>query len=115
MPRDCPPTRTDMTVLELMFESQAMLLVGRLLIVVTAIVLLVCAVFILVSMVVRMRQGHWLKRAGPFEVSESVTGMVDQRTQALTEILATHQSQLVELEVLVEAAKRAVGGSGDRR
>jgi C4-dicarboxylate-specific signal transduction histidine kinase len=108
MPRDCPPTQVAPTIIEVLFDSQAMLLVGRLLIVVAAAVLFACAVFLLVSMVVRMRQGHWLKRAGPFEISESLAGAVDQRTQVLTDRSATQESQITELEVLLEALKRSL-------
>jgi hypothetical protein len=113
MPCDCLPRRTAPTVIELLFEGQAMLFVGRLLIVVAAGVLLACGVFLLVSMAVRMRQGHWLKRAGPFEISESSTGTVDQQTQALTDSFATQQSQLAELEILLEVLRRALAEPGE--
>lgn len=115
MPRDCPPTQVAPTVIEVLFDSQAMLFVGRLLIVVAAAVLLACAVFLLVSMAVRMRWGHWLKRAGPFEISEIQTGAVDQRRQLLTDGLAAQRSQLAELEALLDVVKRAVvdGEIGD--
>jgi hypothetical protein len=108
MPHECPPTRRDLTLLEALFDSEAMLLMGRLLIIVATVVMLACGLFALASMAVRMRHGHWLRRAGPFEVSENAMGEADQRTQALTEILIAQQAQLAAFEGALEEAKRAV-------
>lgn len=102
-----------MTIPEALFDSPAMLVVGRLLVVAAACVLLVGAVFVLGSMAARMRRGHWLKRAGPFEVSESTIGEVDVQTQALVEALATRTRQLVEVEFLLARAGRALGKRED--
>lgn len=111
----CPPARTNQTVPELLFGSGVMVVVGRLVILAVAVVLLVCAVFVLVSVVVRMRRGHWLRRAGPFEVSETVMGDVGLQAQALAEVLTTREGQLVEFEFLLEHARRALNRRSERR
>lgn len=50
MPRECPPTRPDPALLGALFDSEAMLLMGRLLIVAAAVVMLACGLFVLGSM-----------------------------------------------------------------
>jgi hypothetical protein len=85
-----------------------MVFTGRLLIVLAAVVLLACAVFVLASIAVRMRQGHWLRRAGPFEVSETATGKVDHRLYGLEEIVVAQRIEIAELGALVEDADRTI-------
>lgn len=71
--------RPDPTVIELVFDNRGVVLAARLLLVLAAVVLIVGAVFIVGSMVVRMRNGDWLKRIGPFEVSETAAAeLADQ-------------------------------------
>jgi len=53
------------------FDSRVVVWAARLLLVSAAFVLAVGGVFIVMSTVIRMRNGDWLRRAGPFEVSEA--------------------------------------------
>ncbi|HEU0018667.1 MAG TPA: hypothetical protein VFQ14_00110 [Thermoleophilaceae bacterium] len=99
MPREC--LRTDLTVLELLFDSDAMLLIGRLLIIAAAVVMLACGLFVLGSIAVRIRRGHWLRRAGSFEVSDTRVGEVDQVTEALREAISEQLGRIAALEAML--------------
>jgi hypothetical protein len=99
VPREC--LRTDLTVLELLFDSDAMLLIGRLLIVAAAVVMLACGFFLLGSMVVRVRQGRWLKRAGPFEVSDTTAGEVIREIETLEHTISQQRATIAVLESLL--------------
>ena len=114
MSRDCPRAHPDLTVLELLFDSEAMLLIGRLAIVSAAVVMLVCGLFVLGSIAVRIRRGHWLRRAGPFEVSDTRVGEVDQVTEALREVIGEQLGRITALEALLGVwAKGPVDDNGD--
>lgn len=59
------------------FDNRAVVWAARLLLVSAAAVLAVGGVFIVASTVNRMRNQEWLRRAGPFEVSETVVSKLD--------------------------------------
>ncbi len=61
-------------VVDVVFDNRPVIWAARLLVVSAAFVLAVGGAFVVASTVVRMRNGDWLKRAGPFEVSESSVG-----------------------------------------
>lgn len=65
------PTPRDPRVLDVVFDSGPVVWATRLLLVSAAFVLAVGGAFVVTSTVVRMRNGDWLRRAGPFEVSEA--------------------------------------------
>jgi hypothetical protein len=58
-------------VVNLVFDSRPVIWAARLLLVSAAFVLAAGGAFIVASTVARMRNGDWLRRAGPFEVSEA--------------------------------------------
>lgn len=68
------PTPQDPHVVDVVFDSGPVVWAARLLLVSAAFVLAVGGAFVVASVVVRTRNGDWLKRAGPFEVSESSVG-----------------------------------------
>jgi len=73
------PTPQDPHVLDIVFDSGPVIWATRLLLVSVAFVLAVAGAYIVASTVVRMRNGDWLRRAGPFEVSEArVAELKDQ-------------------------------------
>jgi len=61
------------------FDNRGVLWAARLLLVSAAGVLAFGGIFIVLSIGTRMKNGEWLRRAGPFEISE---GRVDQATGA---------------------------------
>jgi len=73
-PTDLPRTVSPDFV-DNVFDNRGVLWAARLLLVSAAAVLAVGGVFIVVSIGIRMRNGEWLRRAGPFEISEADTGV----------------------------------------
>src|SRR5688572_22457366 len=71
------PAPTDPNFVDAIFDNRAVIGAARLLLIAAAGVLAVGGVFIVVSTVVRMRTGDWLKRAGPFEVSETAVSELE--------------------------------------
>lgn len=73
------PAPQDMQVVNVVFDSRPVIWAARLLLVSAAFVLAVGGAFVVASTAVRMRNGDWLRRAGPFEVSEAkVAELKDQ-------------------------------------
>lgn len=73
-PADLPESRNPDFV-DNVFDNRGVLWAARLLLVSAAGVLAVGGIFIVVSIGIRMKNGEWLRRAGPFEISE---GRLDQ-------------------------------------
>ena len=73
-PADLPENQ-DPDFLDNVFDNRGVLWAARLLLVSAAGVLAFGGVFIVVSIGIRMKNGEWLRRAGPFEISE---GSLDQ-------------------------------------
>ncbi len=71
------PAPQNPQVVDVVFDSRPVIWAARLLLVSIAFVLAVGGAFVVTSTVVRMRNGDWLKRAGPFEVSESSVGALE--------------------------------------
>src|SRR3954447_14563355 len=68
-PADLPKSR-DPGFVDNVFDNRGVLWAARLLLVSAAGVLAVGGIFIVVSIGVRMNNREWLRRAGPFEISE---------------------------------------------
>jgi len=84
-------------VIDVIFDSRPVICAARLLLVCAAFVLAVGGAFIVSSTVARMRNGDWLKRAGPFEVSETTRAALEHQVHLWQR--ATHDSH-DELEVV---------------
>ena len=102
------PAPQDPQVIDVIFDSRPVIWATRLLLASAAFVLAVGGAFIVSSTVARMRNGDWLKRAGPFEVSESVrTELEDQvhlwqsATRDIHDELEAVQSRLDEAEAVI--------------
>ena len=101
MARECLRTPSDLSVPQSLFDSDAMLLVGRLGIVAAALVMLAGGLFVLGSIAVRVRRGHWLSRAGPFEISDIVSGEVDGEIAKLELTVSEQRVRITTLEALL--------------
>lgn len=73
-PTDLPQSRSPGFV-DNVFDNRGVLWAARLLLVSAAAVLAFGGIFIVLSISIRMKNGEWLRRAGPFEISE---GTLDQ-------------------------------------
>jgi len=86
------------------FDSRVVIWAARLLLVSAAFVLAVGGVFIVLSTVIRMRNGDWLRRAGPFEVSEAaLSELRDQVLLWRSAALDAHQ-EIEELKSRLEGS-----------
>lgn len=74
-PADLPEGRNPDFV-DNVFDNRGVLWAARLLLVSAAGVLAFGGIFIVVSIGIRMKNGEWLRRAGPFEISEVEVGQV---------------------------------------
>lgn len=68
-PVDLPPNPSPDFV-DTIFDNRSVIWAARLLLVSTAAVLAFGGIFIVLSIGIRIRKGHWLSKAGPFEISE---------------------------------------------
>ena len=68
-PADLPESRNPDFV-DNVFDNRGVLWAARLLLVSAAGVLAIGGIFIVASIGIRMKNGEWLRRAGPFEISE---------------------------------------------
>jgi len=78
-PADLPESRNPDFV-DNVFDNRGVLWAARLLLVSAAGVLAIGGIFIVVSIGIRMRNGEWLRRAGPFEVSEGPLSQAEDRS-----------------------------------
>lgn len=79
------------------FDSQGVIWAARLLLVSAAFVLALGGVFIVVSTVIRMRNGEWLKRAGPFEISETVVTDLEDEIELWRKAALNDREEIVDL------------------
>src|SRR3954453_3666675 len=69
-PVDLPSVKNP-DFIDVAFDNRAVLWAARLLLVSAAAVLAFGGLFIVISIGIRIKNGEWLRRAGPFEVSET--------------------------------------------
>lgn len=93
-----PPTPDDPSFVDNIFDSRLVIWAARLLLLSTAVVLAVGGVFIVGSTITRMRQGDWLKRAGPFEVSEHNVLELARERDFWRSVAEDSHRRLIELE-----------------
>lgn len=75
-PADLPRSRNPDFVANI-FDNRGVLWAARLLLVSAAGVLAFGGIFIVLSIGTRMRNNEWLRRAGPFEISEGALGQAE--------------------------------------
>lgn len=107
-PADLPATKNP-DFIDNVFDNRAVIWAARLLLVSAAAVLAFGGLFIVISTGIRMKNGEWLRRAGPFEISETavseIEGQVDfWRTAALAgqEEVEELTERLQESDELIE-------------
>lgn len=73
------PKPSDPSFIDSIFANRFVIFTARLLLLAGAIVAAFAATYVMSSIVVRMRRGQWLRRTGPFEVSEeAVASLSDE-------------------------------------
>lgn len=94
------------------FDNRGVLWAARLLLVSAAAVLAFGGVFIVVSIGIRMKNREWLRRAGPFEISEETLEQAKDEARFWHRAVQASEAEAVDLrkrlrrsEELMEACK----------
>jgi hypothetical protein len=91
------PVNDDPSFIDTIFDNRGVIWAARLLLVSAAAVLAFGGVFIVVSTGIRMKNGEWLRRAGPFEVSETALGEIEGQIEFWREAALAGQEEVAEL------------------
>jgi hypothetical protein len=102
------PERADPDFVDSVFDSRVVVWAARMLLVSAAVVLALGGVYIVVSTVIRMRNGEWLKRAGPFEVSESAAMNLEAQVELWRSAALDRLDEVAELQRRLETADRLI-------
>jgi hypothetical protein len=92
-PVDLPESRNPDFV-DNVFDNRGVLWAARLLLVSAAAVLAFGGIFI-VSIGIRMKNGEWLRRAGPFEISERRLGLAEEEADFWRQSALTHHEEIL--------------------
>jgi hypothetical protein len=96
-PVDLPESRNPDFV-DSIFDNRGVVWAARLLLVSAAAVLGFGGIFIVVSIGIRMKNGEWLRRAGPFEISEGSLGQAEAELDFWRRVAETGAEKAVELQ-----------------
>jgi hypothetical protein len=100
------PSPPNPDFIDTIFDNRAVIWAARLLLVSAAVVLAIGGLFIVVSTIIRMKNRDWLKRAGPFEVSENAVTDLETQIEYWRNAALLGQDEIAELrERLEESAE----------
>jgi hypothetical protein len=106
-PPDLPSSK-DPAFIDNIFHNRAVIWASRLLLMSAAAVLAFGGLFIVASIGMRMKNGEWLRRAGPFEISETtLSEMEGQRDRWRIAALLEHE-KVVELTERLERSDELI-------
>lgn len=92
------PIKASPNFIDTIFDNRFVIWAARLLLVSAAAVLAFGGVFIAVSIGIRMKNGHWLRKAGPFEVSEKAVGEIESQFELWRDTALEGQAEIAELK-----------------
>lgn len=95
-PTDLPSAK-DPGFIDTVFHNRAVIWAARLLLISAAAVLALGGLFIVVSMGIRVKNGEWLRRAGPFEVSEPAVSEIEGQLAHWRTAASLKQEEIAEL------------------
>jgi len=95
-PTDLPSAK-DPAFIDTVFHNRAVIWAARLLLVAAVAVLAFGGVFIVLSTGIRMKNGEWLRRAGPFEVSEPAVNEIEGQLAHWRLSASIKQEEVAEL------------------
>jgi hypothetical protein len=91
------PSSSNPNFIDTIFDNRGVIWAARLLLVSAAAVLAFGGVFIVVSTGIRMKNGEWLRRAGPFEVSETAVSEIEGQVEFWRQAALAGQEEIEEL------------------
>lgn len=106
-PADLPESRSP-DFIDNIFDNRGVLWAARLLLVSAAGVLAIGGIFIVVSIGIRMKNGEWLRRAGPFEISEGNVSEAEGEAEYWRRAAEANREEAVKLGERLERAEKFV-------
>jgi hypothetical protein len=106
-PVDLPASRNPDFV-DTVFDNRGVVWAARLLLVSAAAVLAFGGIFIVVSIGIRMKNREWLRRAGPFEISEGKLGRTVDEVGFWRQATLSSREETVHLRELLKQAEEGI-------
>jgi hypothetical protein len=106
-PVDLPSVK-DPDFIDTIFDNPAVLWIARLLLVSAATVLAFGGFFIVISIGMRVKNEEWLKRAGPFEVSEIAMKEIEGQLDRWHAATLVGQEEVADLTERLEKADELI-------
>ena len=106
-PINLPLTRNP-DFIDNVFDNRGVIWAARLLLVSAAAVLAFGGVFIVVSTGIRMKNGEWLRRAGPFEISETAVSEIEGQVNQWRAAAMARQEKVVELTERLDESEELI-------
>jgi hypothetical protein len=91
------PASTNPDFIDTIFDNRAVVWGARLLLVSGAAVLAFGGIFIVVSIGIRMKNREWLRRAGPFEISEGAVSEIQDQVEFWRQSALADQAEVAAL------------------
>jgi len=107
-PADLPQSHSPNFV-DNVFDNRAVLWAARLLLVSAAGVLAFGGIFIVLSISIRMKNGEWLRRAGPFEISEGTLGWAEEGTAFWQRAALANEEEVLRLRERLRKSEELLG------
>ena len=102
------PSPTSPNFIDNVFDNRAVVWAARLLLVSAAAVLAFGGVFIVISTGIRMKNGEWLRRAGPFEISETAVSEIEGQVDFWRQAALAGQEEVTELTERLEESDELI-------
>lgn len=83
---------------DVVFDNRGVIWTARLLLVSAAGVLAFGGIFIVVSIGIRMKSGEWLRRAGPFEISDGSLGQAEGESEFWRRAARVSQEEAIVMQ-----------------
>jgi hypothetical protein len=106
-PTELPPMANP-DFIDNVFDNRAVVWAARLLLVSAAAVLAFGGVFIALSTAIRMKNGEWLRRAGPFEISEVAVSEIEGQVEFWRQAALAGQEEVAELTQWLEESDELI-------
>lgn len=106
-PADLPPAKNP-DFIDNIFDNRGVVWAARLLLVSAAAVLAFGGVFIVISTGIRMKNGEWLRRAGPFEVSETAVSEIEGQLDFWRQAALAGREEVAELTERLEESDELI-------
>lgn len=111
-PVDLPLTQNP-DFIDNVFANRGVVWAARLLLVSAAAVLAFGGVFIVISTGIRMKNREWLRRAGPFEISETAVGEIEGQVSFWRTAALAREEEVAELTEHMDESDELIEGLHD--